>query len=52
MKKEKREKIPLFHLDRDWPLDTILPISTDPLGSYTGVSTDMADTPVQDADDL
>ena len=28
------------------------PIVTDPLGMYTGVSSDPEDVPVQDADDL
>ena len=41
-----------FRLDQDWPVDTIIPITTDPFGSYTGVCADVTDTPVQDADDL
>lgn len=52
MKKEKKENIPVFQLNRDWPLDTVIPIEIDPLGSYTGVTADKTDTPVQDADDL
>lgn len=51
MKKEKKN-IPVFPLNRDWPLDTVIPIETDPLGSYTGVTVDVTDKPVQDADDL
>lgn len=51
MQKEKKN-VPFIHRDRDWPLDTIIPIETDPLGSYTGVTADVTDTPVQDADDL
>lgn len=50
--KENKENIPLFRLDQDWPLDTIVPITTDPLGSYTGFPADITEAPVQDADDL
>ena len=50
--KENKENIPLFRLDQDWPLDTIVPITTDPLGSYTGFHADITEVPVQDADDL
>lgn len=34
------------------PLDSVGPVITDPLGSYTGVPADVLDKPVQDADDL
>lgn len=55
MKKENQENqgnIPFFRLDQDWPLDTIVPVTTDPLGSYTGICADITEVPVQDADDL
>lgn len=50
--KEKKEHVPILRVARDWPVDTIVPITTDPLGSYTGVCAEVTDTPVQDADDL
>ena len=52
MDPNQKKNVPLFRLDQDWPLDTIIPIATDPLGSYTGLCADVTDTPVQDADDL
>ena len=55
MRKENlksKENIPVFRLDQDWPLDTIIPITTDPLGSYTGRPADPMERPIQDADDL
>ena len=55
MRKENlksKENILVFRLDQDWPLDTIIPITTDPLGSYTGICADITEVPVQDADDL
>ncbi len=49
--KEKKNRIKRF------PAGSLLKttqegITTDPLGSYTGVPTELYDTPVQDADDL
>lgn len=49
MKKAKRKPLipPVGN-----PLDSVDPVITDPLGSYTGVPADVLDKPVQDADDL
>jgi len=51
-KKDENElKIPAFpHLGM--PINPLGPLITDPFGSYTGVSTDGLEIPVQDADDL
>ena len=52
MKKNKDEfKIPAFP-PLGAPINPFGPVTTDPLGSYTGRPTDVMETPVQDADDL
>ncbi len=60
MKKEKKEnRLPLIPVDTIDPLNSIgagllgiAPLGIDPLGSYTGVTEDPQEIPVQDADDL
>jgi len=48
---KKEDNIPHFPLTRD-KFDMLGMIMTDPMGSYTGVPSELLDTPVQDADDL
>ena len=52
MKKEKDGfKIPPFP-PMGMPINPLGPVITDPFGSYTGLTKDQEEKPVQDADDL
>ncbi len=52
MKKEKKKDMPFPMPNPAWPMETITPIPTDPLGMYTGIPQLFDEEPVQDADDL
>lgn len=52
MKKKKIQLDPMLFSATNWPKGFMTPEMIDPLGSYTGVSADPTETPVQDADDL
>ena len=52
MENEKRHKGSQFPMDRDWLIDTMMPISAHLMGSYTALSADLMDPPVEDTDEL
>ena len=52
MKKHDRKKIPFIPVDREFFRVSHVQDDFDPLGSYTGKVKDLAEKPVQDADDL
>ena len=52
MKKHDRNKIPFIPVDREFFRVSHVQDDFDPLGSYTGKVKDLAEKPVQDADDL
>ncbi len=52
MRKEKKDKDPIPVFPIGMPIDPVVPVIADPMGSYTGRPVDVTDTPVQDADDL
>ena len=52
MKKEKNDNYPIPVYPVGMPIDPVVPVIADPLGSYTGRPADVLDTPVQYADDL
>ncbi len=58
----KRDKIPIVPPELIYPMNGIAPLGAgslglgplafDPLGSYTGITEEVLEEPVQDADDL
>jgi hypothetical protein len=49
---EKKTTKPILLQESGAVFDQLELQTTDPLGSYTGVTADVTDMPVQDADDL
>ncbi len=53
LKKNEKKDMPFPMPNPAWPMETITPIATDPMGMYTGIPMLFEDDePVQDADDL
>ena len=49
---KRKRKIPIFFTSGSLMESQPEEITTDPMGSYTGVPEEILDQPVQDADDL